>query len=88
MQSGSALTAAISFRKTGSVCSLSRVLARHVPAKYYLSDRALRSLLEHAAAQAARGNNFMPTILEQERDAKESPGPSTPPTERAEASAT
>lgn len=66
MRSGSALTARIGSPSAERGSSLSDVLEslNSIPPQYFLSGKALRSLLAHSARHAAKGHGFSHRIVE------------------------
>lgn len=63
MRNGRCLTASISeSRRTGNVCSLSDILEESPSQKYFLSDKALKSLAIHDKRHMDAGNGFGASI--------------------------
>lgn len=66
---GRCLTAATSeSRSTGSALSLSDILEESPGEKYFLSDKALESLLAHAERHEEAGDGFGASILTMGRE--------------------
>ena len=59
MRNGRLLTAKILFHKTGNVSSLSDILEEQVPDKYFLSETAVKSILEHDKRHKENGNRIL-----------------------------
>ena len=64
MRNGKLLTANISFHKTGSGSSLSDILEEKVPDKYFLSETAIKSIIEHDKRHKEKGNGFHAHIVQ------------------------
>ena len=65
MQSGSVLTARIGYRRRARASSSSDVLVSpgSIPPRYFLSERAVRSVLAHSARHAGLGHGFTARIV-------------------------
>ena len=65
MRSGSVLTARIGYRRCAYASSSSDVLESpgSIPPRYFLSERAVRSVLAHSARHAALGHGFTARIV-------------------------
>ena len=65
MRSGSVLTARIGYRRRARASSSSDVLVSpgSIPPRYFLSERAVRSVLAHSARHAGLGHGFTARIV-------------------------
>lgn len=65
MLNGNVSTANIMYRRTENVSSLSAILETNPDPKYFLTERAVKSLMEHSNRHQAKGNGFGAHIVEQ-----------------------
>ncbi len=71
MSNGNCLTASISFHKIGKGSSLSDILEDQVAEKYYLSERSVRGMINHAKNSTQKTNVLQPSQRHTGKDMEE-----------------